>query len=286
MKIFTLTPENWKSDGGPVFGVVPKAIWSKNVPVDDNNLINTTSRLLLVDLNQRIILFDTGMGNKQDERFFKHRHRFNAIGLEAALNETGFSCSQITDVVFTHLHYDHVGGAVIHNISGEPELLFPKAKHYVSKAQWDWAIKPNKREAASYLPENLIPLEKANVLHFIDQESSLFPNIELRRVDGHTMGQLFPIIKTNNATIAYVADFIPSAGNIPIPYITAYDIQPLLSLQEKEEFLEEAVENHFILVFQHDYYHEACTLQRTSKGIAVERTGTLADLINYKSTTE
>ena len=279
MKIFTLTPENWKMDGGPVFGVVPKAIWSRNIPVDDNNLVNTTSRLLLVDDGHHVILFDTGMGNKQDEKYFKHRHRFDAIGLETALNKIGYDCSQVTDVVFTHLHFDHVGGAVKYNQDRELELLFPNARHYVSKAQWDWAMNPNKREAASYLPENIIPLREANVLNFIENTDPKFPNIELRRVDGHTMGQLFPIVKLEKATLAYIADFIPMVGNIPIPYITAYDIQPLQSLHEKERFLEEAVEKQYILLFQHDYYNEACTLQRTPKGITVDKTGTLSELL-------
>ncbi len=266
MELFAINTENWQSDGGAVFGVVPKKLWSRFVQADENNNINVANRNLLVKTDDRLILFDTGMGNKQDDKFFKFRYIFGDESLEKGFKNAGFQFDEVTDVVFTHLHYDHCGGAVRKTDKGF-ELTFKNATHWVSERQWKWATEPNVREAASYLPENILPLKDSGKLKFIEDEGTFCPGIELRMMHGHTDGQIIPIIDYHGKKLVFTADFIASAAHIPLPYIPSYDTRPLLSMKEKENFLKEAVEHNYTLMFQHDFYNECCALEQTPKGI-------------------
>ncbi len=266
MELFAINTENWQSDGGAVFGVVPKKLWSRFVQADENNNINTANRNLLVKTDDRLILFDTGMGNKQDDKFFKFRYIFGDESLEKGFKNAGFQFDEVTDVVFTHLHYDHCGGAVRKTDKGF-ELTFNNATHWVSERQWKWATEPNVREAASYLPENILPLKDSGKLQFIKEEGTFCPGIELRMMHGHTDGQIIPIIDYHGKKLVFTADFIASQAHIPLPYIPSYDTRPLLSMKEKENFLKEAVEHNYTLMFQHDFYTECCALELTPKGI-------------------
>jgi len=279
MKLFAINTENWKSDGGAVFGVVPKTIWSKFCPSDEQNNINVSNRNLLVKTDDKLILFDTGMGNKQDEKFFRFRYRFGDQSLERAFKESGHRFEDVTDVVFTHLHYDHCGGAVYRKADDTFALTFPNAKHWVSKDQWEWALRPNAREGASYFPENYMPILDAGRLNFIEQPGVFCKGINFRLFYGHTAGQIIPIIEVGNKTLAFTADFIASAGHIPLPYIPSYDIMPLLSLKEKEEFLIEACENSWTFMFQHDYYNECCSLIKDHRGIRKDKSFTLSKFL-------
>lgn len=281
MKITPIIAEHWKTDGGAVFGVVPKSIWSKLYPTDEDNLQNVTSRCLVVEDEGRVILFDTGMGNKQSEKFFQYRYRFGGHSLLGSLKQAGYRPEDITDVVFTHLHYDHCGGASVWGEGGSAVRVFPHATYHVSRAQADWALHPNKREAASYLPENLEPIFKGGKINFIEEEGPFTQNIYFRLFNGHTAGQIVPFFFHEGRTLVFVADFIPSAAHIPLVYIPAYDIQPLITLQEKESFLEEAAAEDFILIFLHDYYTEAALVEKTDKGFRAGQTGSLKELLAW-----
>lgn len=280
MEIYSLIAENWKTDAGASFGVVPKSIWSKLYHADDNNMVNVTSRCLLVKNQHRLILFDTGMGNKQDEKFFKHRQRFGSDNLVDSLKKLGFDPNDVTDIVFTHLHYDHCGGATAFNSDKTMlELVFPNAQYHVSKRQWDWAMTPNIREAASYLPENLLPIKDSGKLNFITQDGWFDDGIFLRMVHGHTDGQLIPVLHYKNKVLVFTADFIPSAAHVPLVWLTAYDIRPLEALAEKEAFLNVAVKNDYTLLFLHDYDVECCKVAYGAKGYEVARRFTLNDFL-------
>jgi len=279
MKLIPLIAENWKADGGAVFGVVPKTMWNAVCPADENNLVNSVSRVLLIDEGDRLTLIDTGMGDKQDDKFFGHRHLFGHRGLIEAMAGAGYSPEQVTDVVFTHLHYDHVGGAV-RRADGGFQLVFPQAAHWVSRAQWDWAMNPNKREVASYLPENLLPLRDAGVLTFVEKEGRFSDRILFRFFNGHTRGQIIPVIDYDGVTVVYTADFLASSAHIPLPWIPSYDIEPLVSLEEKESFLHEAADNNYVIVLEHDFYVEALTVKHTSKGVRLGAMGSLHELVS------
>jgi glyoxylase-like metal-dependent hydrolase (beta-lactamase superfamily II) len=282
MEIYSLIAENWKTDAGASFGVVPKSIWSKLYHADDNNMVNVTSRCLLVKNQHRLILFDTGMGNKQDEKFFKHRQRFGSDNLVDSLKKLGFDPNDVTDIVFTHLHYDHCGGATAFNSDKTMlELVFPNAQYHVSKRQWDWAMTPNIREAASYLPENLLPIKDSGKLNFITQDGWFDDGIFLRMVHGHTDGQLIPVLHYKNKVLVFTADFIPSAAHVPLVWLTAYDIRPLEALAEKEAFLNVAVKNDYTLLFLHDYDVECCNVVYGAKGFEVGRRFTLNDFLTF-----
>jgi glyoxylase-like metal-dependent hydrolase (beta-lactamase superfamily II) len=278
MKLHIIRAEDWKMDGGAGFGLVPKTIWSRQYPADENNNILMSSRLLLVEVDDRRILIDTGMGQKRGEKYYSHKYILADHQLEKSLKEAGFSFSDITDVLLTHLHDDHVGGATY--FDGEKvQLTFPNATHWVSKSQWDWAMHPNKREAGTYFKDNFIPLLDANKLRFIEGDGMHLPNIEFRIYNGHTVGNIVPIIQINGKQIAFMGDFIPFVASIPLPFISSTDIQPLLSLSEKEAFLNEAAEKEIYLFFEHDYYHELCTVEQTFKRVAYKQTFKLAELI-------
>ncbi len=255
-------------DGGACFGVVPKAIWQNFAEADENNLIPLASRCLLADTGNRIILVDTGMGNKQSEQFFSHYHVFGNETLTGSLARHGYLPEQITDVILTHLHFDHVGGAVRWSDDGlTPELVFPNATHYCTRSHWESAMAPNPREKASYFEENLMPLYDSGKLTFIEEEGSFCPGVSLEIKNGHTIGQIVPLFDYHGRKLVYMADFIASAANIPLPYIPSFDIDPVLSMKEKEEFLQRAFRNEYVLFFEHDYDNECCILKQTPKGI-------------------
>jgi glyoxylase-like metal-dependent hydrolase (beta-lactamase superfamily II) len=279
MKLFTVVPENFKMDGGACFGVVPKSIWSKHVPCDENNMIMMSSRCLLIDTDDRRILIDTGLGDKQSEKYYSYFHLFDRIGLEKAVENQGYKPEDITDVILTHLHFDHVGGAVKWAADGKtPVPVFPNATYYCSKEQWETANSPNPREKASYFPENYMPLFEEGRLELIHNNTTFCKGIELEIKSGHTLGQLIPLIHHNGRTLVYMADFIPSVFNIPLAYVPSYDVDPVKSMEEKNEFLNRAVEKDYILFFEHDYYYECCSLEETPKGVRAKKTFKLTDI--------
>jgi glyoxylase-like metal-dependent hydrolase (beta-lactamase superfamily II) len=285
MQLHKISTGDFKLDGGAMFGVVPKSIWQKLNPPDENNLCNWALRCLLVEQGDRKILVDTGMGDKQDAKFFSHFQPHNTVPLAEALSLKGFALNDITDVLLTHLHFDHVGGAVV-NKEGELIDLFPKATYWVSEDQWNLALAPNKREKASFLTENILPLQKTGRLKLITlppyksdtslQEIYFCENVSCIVVNGHTQGMLIPKIKYGDKTIVFMADLLPSVGHIPIPYVMGYDMQPLVTLKEKELFLEDALKNNYTLFFEHDVAHECCTVSLTEKGIRVKEIFNLA----------
>jgi len=279
MKLYSIETGNLKLDGGAMFGVVPKVMWSKKYPADENNLINLAMRCLLVVDGDRKILIDNGIGEKQDEKFLKHFHLNGEHTLESSLAKIGFSKDDITDMVLTHLHFDHTGASIEWN-KDRTQLIpaFKNANYWVSKAQWEWATKPNKREKASFLGENIQPMEESGQLKIIEKEGMLFPNFMVKFFNGHTDGQVIPHINYNGRTVVFMADLLPSTAHIPIPWVMAYDTRPLLTLQEKEQFYKEAIENDYILFFEHDIFHECCTLEQTEKGPGLKDTFRLEDL--------
>ena len=275
MKLYTIDTGYFKLDGGAMFGVVPKTIWNKINPSDENNLCSWALRCLLIEDGDHLILVDNGNGDKQDAKFFSHYHLHGDDTLEKSLAKYGFTKNDITDVFLTHLHFDHCGGS----IKREGDKLvpnFPNATFWSNKEHWEWATEPNEREKASFLKENILPIQESGKLKFMEvvkgNESKLgevnfSETISVRFVNGHTQGMMVPQISYKSKKVVFMADLLPSAGHIPIPYIMAYDMQPLLSLQEKKLFLKEAVENDYILFFEHDPVHECCTLQQTERGI-------------------
>ncbi|HPT14349.1 MAG TPA: MBL fold metallo-hydrolase [Bacteroidales bacterium] len=278
MKLIPIIADVWKMDGGVAFGVVPKSIWQKIYPADENNMLDIVNRCLLIDFGEQRILIDAGMGRKQSNKYYQHRGVNPHVTLEKALAAAGYSHQDITDVLLTHLHDDHVGGVTVYNSSGKAEPLFPNATFWCSKTQWEWAIHPNKREGASYFPDNLLPLLNSGRLKFIESEGEFLTGINIRMINGHTIGHILPLIGTRNGTIVYMGDFIATAANIPIPYIPAVDIQPLVSMDEKSRFLEEAIQKKYILFFEHDYFNECCTVIETPKGFSAGDKFRLAEL--------
>ncbi len=280
MKLYPVIADLWKMDGGVAFGVVPKSIWNRNNMADENNMIPIVTRCLLVQTEDRLILIDAGMGHKRDEKYYNVRFREPATTLERLLAAHNFSLNDITDVLFTHFHDDHVGGATLRKQDCTVVPAFPNAAFWCSQSQWEWAIHPNKREGASYFKDNLLPLQDSGRLRFLENGSKLFQGICTRIYNGHTMGQVIPFIQYAEHTIVYMGDFIPTAFNIPMPFIPSVDIQPLVSIVEKAAFLEEAVKKNYILLFEHDYFNECCTVKQTEKGINTDRIFTLDSVTN------
>ncbi len=279
MNIHTIDTGFFKLDGGAMFGVVPKTIWNKTNPADENNLCTWAMRCLLIEDNNQLILIDTGIGNKQDARFFSHYYLHGEASLDSSLSKIGFHPDDITDVFLTHLHFDHVGGAV----KRDDETLIPafkNATYWSNKQHWDWAVYPNDREKASFLKENILPIQESGQLKFIDTEDgeAFTKDFNVRFVSGHTEAMMLPLISYKGKKILYMADLLPSVGHLPIPYIMAYDMFPLKTLYEKKLFLNEALENEYILYFEHDPVNECCTLQQTEKGIRVRDTFKLNEL--------
>ncbi len=279
MKLYKIETGNLKLDGGAMFGVVPKILWQKKYPADENNLANWAMRCLLIETDSRKILIDTGMGNKQDDKFFSHYYPNGNETLESSLQKNGFKPEDITDVILTHLHFDHVGGAVKYNENKELVPAFPNAVYHVSKGQWELALNPNRREKASFLPENFIPLKEHNCINITDKETELYPGIDIKIFNGHTVGQIIPYITYENKKIAYGADLFPSTAHIPMPWIMGYDTQPLQTLKDKERFFFDAIKYDMKIFFEHDLYNECCSLKETEKGIKVNKTFTLEEFI-------
>jgi glyoxylase-like metal-dependent hydrolase (beta-lactamase superfamily II) len=279
MTIHVLNTGYFRLDGGAMFGVVPKTIWNKLNPADENNLCKWAMRCLLIEDENRRILIDTGIGDKQDEKFFGHYHLENIRTLPDLLNEIGFKPADITDVFLTHLHFDHCGGAIARH-NGQLATAFPNATYWSNAEHWKWATQPNDREKASFLKENIQPIADSGQLKFIEVKQGIpfSNNISVRFVNGHTQAMMLPQIKFNGKTIVYTADLLPSTGHIPIPYVMAYDMQPLTTLEEKKSFLQEAADNNYVLFFEHDPVNECCELQRTEKGIRAGRTFRFGEL--------
>jgi glyoxylase-like metal-dependent hydrolase (beta-lactamase superfamily II) len=282
MEIYSIPTGNLKLDGGAMFGVVPKSLWGKLYPSDENNLCNWAMRCLLIVDGDRKILVDSGVGDKQSEKYLGHFHLNGDDTLEKSLAKHGFSPDDITDHILTHLHFDHVGGSVKYNAAGELEPTFKNATYWVTKAQWEWATNPNKREKASFLTENIIPIMEKGNLKLIEKEEEILPNVEAKIFNGHTDGQLIPHIKYQGKTIAFMGDLIPSTAHIGMPYIAAYDTKPLESLKDKQRFYKEAVENDYILFFEHDLYNECCNLKETERGTKLKDTFSLQDYFANK----
>lgn len=275
MKLYTINTGYFKLDGGAMFGVVPKTIWNKINPADENNLCSWALRCLLIEDGDRLILVDNGNGTKQDEKFFSHYHLHGDDSLEKSLAKYGFTPDQITDAFLTHLHFDHCGGS----IKRDDDKLVPtfrNATYWCNQAHWDWAVNPNDREKASFLKENILPIQESGQLKFIETRETengklgdlnFAENISVRFVNGHTEKMMLPQVEYKDRTVVFMADLLPSQGHIPLPYVMAYDMFPLTTINEKKSFLNEAVEKDYILFFEHDPKYECCTLQRTEKGI-------------------
>lgn len=280
MKIYPIETGNLKLDGGAMFGVVPKTLWQKLYPCDENNLCNWAMRCLLVVDEDRKILVDNGIGDKQDEKFLKHYYLNGDDSLEKSLAKHGFTPDDITDMILTHLHFDHCGGSIKYADNKKDfELAFKNANYWVSKKQYNWAIEPNHRENASYFKENILPIEESGHLKLIEEECEILPNISIKLFDGHTDGQLIPYINCHGKTLAFMADLLPAAAHIPLPWIPAYDTRPLLTLKDKEKFYKDVLKNDITLFFEHDLYNECCTLQKTDKGVRMKETFSLNDFI-------
>jgi glyoxylase-like metal-dependent hydrolase (beta-lactamase superfamily II) len=278
MQLFKIETGNLKLDGGAMFGVVPKSIWQKSYPADENNLCNWAMRCLLVVDGERKILIDNGIGDKQDEKFLKHYYLNGEATLENSLATLGYSPNDITDMFLTHLHFDHCGGSIKKAGENEFEPAFKNATYWISKPQWEWATNPNRREKASFLKENIFPIQESGQLKIIEGETEIYPGFKVKIFNGHTDGQMIPHISYKGKTIVFMADLLPSAAHVPLPYIMAYDTRPLITLQDKERFFEEALKNDYILFFEHDLYNECCTLEMTEKGIRVKETFDLSEI--------
>ena len=279
MKLHAIETGLFKLDGGAMFGVVPKLIWNKTNPADQNNLCTWAMRCLLIEDGKRLILVDNGIGDKQDAKFLSHYEIHGDDTLDKSLAKIGFSRADITDVFLTHLHFDHCGGAIIRE-NDKLVPAFKNATYWSNQQHWDWAVYPNAREKASFLKENILPIQESGQLQFIESIDgiSFTDEISIRFAFGHTDAMMLPQIKYKGKTLVYMADLLPSVGHIPLPYIMAYDMFPLKTLNEKASFLKEAQENNYILILEHDALNECCTLQLTEKGIRLDQTFKLSDL--------
>lgn len=279
MKLYSVNAGHFKLDGGAMFGVVPKSIWNRINPADSNNMCSWALRCLLVEDGNRLILIDNGMGNKQDEKFFGYYYLHGEDTLEKSLKNIGFGFDDITDVVLTHLHFDHCGGSIKHNANHTKlETVFKNATYYSNEKHWEWATHPNVREKASFLKENILPIKESGQLKFIDKDHELIPGFKFKEVNGHTEAMMLPVINYKNTTVAYMADLVPSAGHIPLPYVMAYDMRPLETLKEKEIILNEAAEKNWTLFFEHDPAIECASLEKTEKGVRKKESFPLSEL--------
>lgn len=276
MNLHAIEAGNFKLDGGAMFGVVPKAIWNKTNPADNNNLIDIAARCLLIEDGNRLILIDNGMGNKQSEKFFGYYYQWGDFNIDQSLKNAGFHRDDITDVFMTHLHFDHCGGSIIWNKDKTGyEVAFKNAKFWTNENHWEWATKPNAREKASFLHENIIPMQESGQLNFIERPNGNFGfsnelGFSVFYADGHTEKQMLPHINYKGKTIVFCADMLPTAGHIPIPYVTGYDTRPLLSMDEKEIFLKAAADNNYYLWLEHDAHNQIITVQHTEKGVRLK----------------
>jgi glyoxylase-like metal-dependent hydrolase (beta-lactamase superfamily II) len=286
MRLYPVETGNFKLDGGAMFGVVPKSLWTKTNPADSNNMIDIAARSLLIEDGERLILIDTGLGDKQSEKFFSYYYRWGAHTLDNSLKQHGFHRDDITDVFMTHLHFDHCGGSVKWNKDRTGyEPAFKNALFWTNKAHWEWATQPNAREKASFLRENLLPMEESGKLHYITPSGDTFQTesglgFGILYVDGHTDKQMIPHINYKGKTLVFMADLLPTAGHIPLPFIMGYDTRPLLTLSEKAAFLEKAADNEFYLFMEHDAHNEICTLQHTEKGVRLKDVHIFDEIFN------
>ena len=272
MNLHVINTGFFKLDGGAMFGVVPKTIWQKTNPADEKNMCIWAMRCLLIEDGDQLILIDNGIGSKQSEKFFSHYYLHGEDSLESSIKRAGFEFGDVTDMFLTHLHFDHCGGGVTYNRQKDRlETTFKNAKYWSNESHWKWAIQPNEREKASFLKENILPMQDCGQLNFVPSNgSSPFNAFDILFVSGHTEKQMLPKIKFKDKTIVFVADLLPSVGHIPLPYVMGYDTRPLITLAEKAAFLEEAVQNNYILFFEHDPVNECCTLKQTEKGVRVD----------------
>ena len=283
MNLYPINAGNFKLDGGAMFGVVPKSLWQKTNPSDSDNLIDLTARCMLIESGSRLILVDAGMGDKQSEKFFSYYKPWGDDSLVKSINSAGFSIDEITDVFLTHLHFDHCGGATVLNNNNVSVPLFKNAQYWSNKNHWDWATNPNSREKASFLKENLIPIEESGQLCFLDVKSPGFNHydelgFDVLFVDGHTEKQMIPKVSYNGKEVVFMADLLPTAGHIPLPYIMGYDVRPLTTLEEKRSFLNLAAQEEYCLFMEHDANNEIITLKSTEKGVRFGGSFTLKDL--------
>jgi len=281
MNISVIDTGFFKLDGGAMFGVVPKSIWQTLNPADENNMCNWAMRCLLVEDGNRLILIDTGIGQKQNEKFFGYYYLNGEQSLEKSLHKAGVNFSDITDVLLTHLHFDHCGGAIKWNSSRDGyEPAFPKATYWSQSEHWQHALNPNMREKPSFLKENILPIQESGQLKFVDEDLKISENISVMFANGHTEKMMCPIISSGKNTIVYMADMIPSLAHIPINFLMSYDIRPLQVMDEKQTFLKTAADNNYILFFEHDNTIECATVLQTEKGIKTLNKGKLQDFIN------
>lgn len=286
MQLFPIEAGNFKLDGGAMFGVVPKSLWNKTNPADENNMIDIAARCLLIENGNRLTLIDTGMGNKQNEKFFNYYYRWGNHNIDDSLKKHGFHRDDITDVFMTHLHFDHCGGSVQWNKDRTGyEPAFKNATYWSNKDHWQWATEPNRREQASFLKENILPMQESGQLKFVAQPNSDFAEAKeldfgILFVNGHTDKQMIPHINYKGKTLVFMADLLPTAGHLPLPFVMGYDTRPLLTLPEKEKFLNKAAENKFYLFLEHDAHNPIITVQNTDKGVRLNETLSLNEFFN------
>lgn len=279
MELHVVNTGFFKLDGGAMFGVVPKTLWSRTNQADENNLCTWAMRSLLVVDGNRIVLIDNGIGDKQDAKFFSHYYLHGDDSLEKSLRKLGVSPHQITDNFLTHLHFDHCGGGVKYGSHGQYEMTFPRATYWSNKDHWQWATVPNPREKASFLEENILPMQELGQLGYLDlEQKSFLPGFDFITADGHTDKQMLPKIQYKGRTVVFVADLLPSVGHIPLPYVMGYDTRPLLTMDEKSRFLEEAAREEYVLFLEHDAVNECCTVKMTDKGVRLDQTFRLDEI--------
>ena len=274
--LYSIETGNFKLDGGAMFGVVPKAIWKKTNPADDLNMIDMAARSLLIETTSSLILIDTGLGDKQDEKFFSHYHRWGEYSIDDSIKKVGFSSGDVTDVFFTHLHFDHCGGAIIR----KGDRLIPRfenANFWVNKSHWEWANYPNSREKASFLPDNILPLKESGKLNFIDANEKPL-GFDILTVNGHTEKMMLPVLEFKSRTIVFVSDLIPTSGHVRVPFIMGYDTRPLQTLREKESFLEKAAKDKFLLFLQHDVKNEIIDIKKENNKFKLNKTFKLENI--------
>ncbi|MEZ4972571.1 MAG: MBL fold metallo-hydrolase [Cyclobacteriaceae bacterium] len=279
MNLHVINAGFFKLDGGAMFGVVPKSIWTRTNPADSNNLIDLAMRCLLIEDGDRLILIDNGIGNKQDEKFLGHYYLHGDDSLEKSLGKLGVGFDQVTDMFLSHLHFDHCGGS-IKRTGDKLELTFPKARYWSNRDHWKWATAPNPREKASFLKENILPIEESGHLQFAEVgKPSPFSSFDITYVSGHTDKMMLPKIRYKDKVICYMADLVPTVGHIPLPYVMGYDTRPLITMEEKKAFLDEAADNGYVLFFEHDPVNECCTVKHTEKGVRLDRTFPLKEIL-------
>src|SRR5690554_2957439 len=286
MTLYPIEAGNFKLDGGAMFGVVPKSLWTRTNPADNNNMIDMAARCLLIEDGDRLILIDTGMGDKQSDKFFSYYYQWGNHSLDNSLRQHGFHRDDVTDVFMTHLHFDHCGGSIQWNRDRTGyQPAFKNAHFWTNREHWQWAVEPNAREKASFLKENILPMQESGQLKFIERGTEKFLETSelgfgILFVDGHTDKQMIPYIPYKGKTLVFAADLLPTAGHIPVPYVMGYDTRPLLTLDEKAAFLEEATDKEFLLFLEHDPHNEVISLQHTEKGVRLQDSNSFDELFN------